>query len=236
VKLLGTVSDRLDSIGKRCDALEKRGDVLAAQHEDPEPLAADDARQRDDAYRTRTAAERADNAVCDWRNEDKFADFQARCDAVASLFGQKAARPMQGESLGNFKRRSVRPWQSLSPTYASADLNVLQVADGIAFNAAIDDVLKCARAEGQRPTRVPLGYLAERVETKGGHTITRFYDRPQSWMDQFMPRGARVKRMHRLDSEGNIAGVAYSRDRASTPVIDGCSLRGAARMMLMLGL
>ncbi|SEP50976.1 hypothetical protein SAMN02990966_07821 [Rhodospirillales bacterium URHD0017] len=119
---------------------------------------------------------------------------------------------MQGETLGSFKRRSVRPWQSLSPTYANVDLKVLQVADGIAFNAAIDDVLACADAEGRRPTRVPAGYLAERVETKGGHTYTRFYGRPKSWMDQFMPRGQRIKRVHRADDKGNLTGVAYQKD------------------------
>jgi hypothetical protein len=36
---------------------------------------------------------------------------------------------------------------------------------------------------------VPAGYLAERSETKGGHTITRFYGRPSSWMSQSAPQG-----------------------------------------------
>jgi hypothetical protein len=145
--------------------------------------------------------ERGDEAVCGWRNEDQFAAFQARVDSVASLFGQSAGRPIHGETLGAFKRRSVRPWQSLSPTFKDVDLRVLQKADGIAFNAAINDILTHADAEGRRPSRVPLGYLAERTETKGGHVYSRFYGHPISWMAPFMIPGKRVRRItERADS------------------------------------
>jgi hypothetical protein len=61
-----------------------------------------------DGLRRRTAVERADSAVCDWRHEDRFAAFQTRVDSVASLWGQKAGRPIAGESLGTFKRRTHR--------------------------------------------------------------------------------------------------------------------------------
>ena len=77
VKLLGNVSDRLDSIGKRCDALEaKRGDKAEYDEDLPEPLAADDARHRSDGFKARAAAERADAAarsntrwLIDWSTE-----------------------------------------------------------------------------------------------------------------------------------------------------------------------
>ena len=211
VKLLGNVSDRLDSIGKRCDALEGKGGKEEDDKDLPEPLAADDARHRSDGFKARSAAERADNALCDWRNEDRFAEFQSRCDAVASLFGQKAARPMQGETLGSFKRRSVQPWLSLSPTYKNVDLKVLGVADAVAFNVAVDDVLTCARAEGQRPSRVPAGFLAERIEQRGGHTYTRFYGAPKSWMNEFMPQGRRVKTVRQIAADGRIEGTLYQK-------------------------
>ena len=63
-------------------------------------------------------------------------------------------------------------------------------------------------------TRVPIGHLVERVEQRRGHSITKFYGRPISWMAQFAPQGRVVKRIHRLDANGIISGVAYQR---STP-------------------
>lgn len=66
-------------------------------------------------------------------------------------------------------------------------------------------------AEGRRPSRVPLGHLAQRIEQRGGHTYTRFYGRPSPWMSDFMPQGRLVKRINRLDGAGNIVGAAYQR-------------------------
>ncbi|SEP50978.1 hypothetical protein SAMN02990966_07822 [Rhodospirillales bacterium URHD0017] len=84
VKLLGTVSDRLDNTGKRLDAMEKRGDVLSAQNEDkPEDLAADDA----NAWKTRRAAERADNVLC---------DFRKRTSSPSSSLAVMRSRPASG--------------------------------------------------------------------------------------------------------------------------------------------
>ena len=71
---------------------------------------------------------------------------------------------------------------------------MLAVADSVAFNVAVDDILKHADAEGRRPSLVAAWFLAERVETKCGHTITpRFYGRPKAWMGEFMPTGKLVR-------------------------------------------
>jgi hypothetical protein len=211
VKLLGEMNERIDRIEGKGRRDDEEPDPVLGEEDEPRDLAADDAHARRGALRKRTAVERADSAVCDWRNEDRFATFQSRVDSVASLWGHKADRPMAGETLGGFKRRSVRHWQSLSPTYKDADLKVLQVADGVAFNVAVDDILKCADAEGRAPTRVAAGHLAPRVEQKGGHTITKFYGRPSTWMNTFAPRGQVVKRINRLDSSGNVTGAIYQR-------------------------
>jgi hypothetical protein len=127
------------------------------------------------------------------------------------LFGQHAPKPMAGELLRNFKIRCVRPYQDLSAEFKHADLKTLSIADGVSFNHVINSILTAADAEGRRPTRVPMGFLAERVTTRNGHTETRFYGKPSSWMSQFAPPGRVVKRINRLDSNGNIQGAAYQR-------------------------
>jgi hypothetical protein len=119
------------------------------------------------------------------------------------------AQALRSAGSSAYKRRTVSQWKELSPTYKNVDLMVLAVADSIA--AAIDDILNHARAEGERPSRVPLGFLAERVEQRGGHTYTRFYGQPSSWMSQFAPAGKLVKRVNRYDAANNVVGAAYAR-------------------------
>lgn len=176
-------------------------------------LAADDAGLRRAGLRRRTALERADSAEMDWRHEGLFYDFQARADAVAGLFGigHHAPKPMAGETLRNYKVRCLRPWQKLSPAYKDVDLKVLGIADGAAFAVACDDILKHADEEARHPKNVPLGYLFERVEQKGGHTFRRFYGSPKSWMSAFAPPGKLVRKIHRMDSNGNVTGSLYQR-------------------------
>jgi hypothetical protein len=99
------------------------------------------------------------------------------------------------------------PWQGLSPEFKHSDLKTLSRADGVSFNHVVDGILAAADKEGKRPTRVPQGYLAERVVTNGGHTTTTFYGQPTSWMARFMPAGRAVTRINRFDTQGNITGA-----------------------------
>ena len=101
-------------------------------------------------------------------------------------------------------------WQHLSPAFKNSDLKVLQIADGPAFNTAINDILARADAEGRNPSRIPLGHLAERTETKNGRAYTRFYGRPITWMAPFMTQGRRVKRIVERSDNGN-SRVVYER-------------------------
>jgi hypothetical protein len=91
----------------------------------PRDLVADDAHYRSASLKRRTRVERMDEEIHDWRNEDRFFAFQARADAIASLWGGHAAKPMAGETLGSYKRRIVTTWQRLSPTYKDVNLKVV---------------------------------------------------------------------------------------------------------------
>jgi hypothetical protein len=92
------------------------------------------------------------------------------------------------------------PLQTYSPAFKHADLRVVAV-DPAGFKAAEDSILVAADAEGRNPTQIPLGFLREIKETRGGHEFTRFYGKPIAWMAPFMAQGKRVKRIiERSDS------------------------------------
>jgi hypothetical protein len=190
-----------------------RGTTLGKSEGAPRDLAADDAKHRSSSLRRRTKIERMDEEQHSWRNEDRFYEFQARADSIAQLWGGHASKPIAGETLGSYKRRIAKDWQSLSPTFKDVDLRVLQRADGVAFNAAINDILIHADNEGRRPTRVPVGVLIERTENKHGHQHTTFHGRPISWMSSFMHNGKRVKRIDQQNENGvpikNLYSAAY---------------------------
>ena len=45
------------------------------------------------------------------------------------------------------------------------------------------------------PKSVPLGTLREIIETRGGHTYSKFYGNPKSWMAAHMPNGRLVRQI-----------------------------------------
>ena len=153
---LGAIADamtgfakRFDDFGKRLDALEKRDNVAcdddrSARDDDdykrddkrrrrdrrdderekeeggdqPEPLSSDDKR-RDDSHR-------ADAAVVFDNEADRLAaSFQA-WDRTATLHGERAHRPMDGERLVTFEKRNAKRWQKFSPTWKDKDLGILE--------------------------------------------------------------------------------------------------------------
>ncbi len=65
-----------------------------------------------------------DKEIHGWKNQDRFAEFQCRADAVSQLFGKSTPPPMSGESLGAYKWRTIREWQHLSPAFRNSDLKV----------------------------------------------------------------------------------------------------------------
>jgi hypothetical protein len=102
------------------------------------------------------------------------------------------------------------PLQHLSSVFKNADLKVVQV-DAAAFKAAENDIFAAADAEARNPTHVPIGVLRQHVETKNGHTITKFYGRPMSWMHPMMPRGRLVTQISKADSDSAKGQILYKR-------------------------
>jgi hypothetical protein len=134
---------------------------------------------------------------------DAFARAQARADNVYNHFGLTASRPMHGEKLIDYRRRLVAKMQEHSPHWKTANLRIHAVDDA-SFTVIEDQIYAAAVDAARSPTSVPVGQLREHVETRGGHTYTRFYGRPISWMAPFAPNGRRVKAIRQPNKGGHV--------------------------------
>lgn len=63
-----------------------------------------------------------------------FADAQAKCDSVAQLYNQQAGRQLVGETLLDFRRRLVKPFQQHSSQWKTANLSA--ITDSAVFDIA----------------------------------------------------------------------------------------------------
>jgi hypothetical protein len=193
-----TVMDAIGALNKRLDAIEGRNEDGDGEGEgSPKPLAADDSALQ--GYRrNREMLENGQlgRITCDSITVDEFAKIQYRADRVYGAWGKSAPKPMHGEELNNYRRRLLQPYQHYSPAFAKSNLKVLAV-DGPAFDHAEEEIWKAAFDAVRDPSTVPLGVLRESVEVKNGHTHTKFYGRPTSWMAPFMGPGKRVKQINR---------------------------------------
>jgi hypothetical protein len=174
-------------LAARDDAAEKkeRGDLIYAG--EPEETAADKARE---ARRDRAASRRADSlrdgrkpgearrtaadAERERSEEHERTDAQARCDAVAQLFGERSPAPMSGENTMAYRKRLLRRFQQHSPQFKDADLGA--IADAATFTG-VESVVYADAAKASATPDVPEGMMFKRtkVDPDSGHRITEFF-------------------------------------------------------------
>jgi hypothetical protein len=177
----------------------------------PKALAADsEIANHKNAQRWRDKMDQIGEVLCRPDTADLFTTFQARADRAYAFFGQQAERPLHGEKLINYRRRLLEPLKKHSRLFKLADLRVVAV-DPASFKAAEDDIYSCAESEAKNPTSVPVGFLREVKEERGGHVYTKFYGKPIAWMSHFMVPGKRVKRIIERSDSGN-SRVVYERN------------------------
>lgn len=109
-------------------------------------------------------------------------DSQARADDVFSLFGERAPRPLTGETSAAYERRCVRMLQKNSPTWKDVDLGT-SFKDDVGFGIVRDQVYKEAAVAARSPNIVPEGQLRQVTKREGGHEIREFHGSPKVWMD-----------------------------------------------------
>jgi hypothetical protein len=196
----GTALDKLltglDAMMKKVDDLTGRMDQIEArkakpivndEDEDLNPLPPDNADGKALAEEGKPVPVAADGGLNAARvRRANLASAQARHDAVAGMFGEKALPALQGESVVAYRKRLTRPLQKFSPTWKGIDLDSL---DKHTLNIAEADILRCAADEAAHP-KVPVGHLMKRERDVGGHKHVEFFGSPRVWMDRFH-RGTR---------------------------------------------
>lgn len=122
---------------------------------------------------------------------DKFLVAQARADEAYQPWGRAAPRPMDGESLLQYRRRLLEGVQEHT-AYKEVNLRAI-AADAAAFGVIEGQIISEAAKVGRSPASVPDGELREVRRSSGsGHQITEFIGDPRSWMSAHAPNGQAI--------------------------------------------
>lgn len=199
-----------------CDAMEEAGEAKEvaadkakkrradAEEEDKKKMdkkRADAAsgKHGDDINAMRKEIEKLQGMIPKQLTDKDYADFaghQARYDAVYSLFGQSAGRPLHGEDINAYRLRMARGLQAHSEAYKGSDLGVIAI-DSVGFSNAEARIMADASAAARSPVNIPAGTLREiHSKTISGQPRTDFMGQPISWMQDFMPTAQAVKRVN----------------------------------------
>lgn len=103
-----------------------------------------------------------------------LADAQARADSVFNAFGQRAPRPLDGETLPAYERRLTTVLKVHSPTWKSVPLEA--IADDAAFAPIQKQIYADAMEAAAHPADLGAGELREVTTTNHvtGQRMTRF--------------------------------------------------------------
>jgi hypothetical protein len=88
----------------------------------------------------------------DTEEQFQLRNFQAKADAVAQLFGERAPAPVTGEPLREYRERLLHPWQRYS-AYKGA--NLAKIGDPKAFDAIEAQIYADASKASEDPDAPP---------------------------------------------------------------------------------
>ena len=192
---------------RRKDDDDKRDDIRRKDEE--EHMRREDRRKDDDDDDKRDDAKRADSVdvrevldrVRDLERKqpkpltdadyDAMAAEQARADSIFAAHGERAPRPLLGETPLAYRRRLVKSLQSHSTRWK--DTNLTAIADSATLNIIQDQVYADAKDAARHPSNIPAGQLIPvvRPDSMTGHKITEFRG-SRSFVRQFKPVTRRV--------------------------------------------
>jgi hypothetical protein len=196
---------------------KKKGDALPPQFKKKAKVKDDDDddddKKKDDAVKDdavdlrrqiadQAAVIRRLEAMMKPRSDDEhaaFADAQARADAVFSGFGQRAPRPLDGETLFDYRKRLATKLKSHSAIWKSVKLSILPEE---AFKIAEDQVYNDAAAAASNPVDLEAGELrmVTKIDPTTGVRSNVFYGK-ESFVKGMGRPGRRVASFRTLASQ-----------------------------------
>ena len=136
------------------------------------------------------------------RSDDEhvaFADAQARADAVFAGFGERAPRPLEGETLIDYRKRLATRLKKHSPTWGKVKFSELPES---AFKIAEDTVYNDATAAAANPVDLEAGELrmVTKIDPTTGVRSNVFYGK-ESFVKAMGRPGRRVASFRTLASQ-----------------------------------
>jgi hypothetical protein len=204
-----TKADTKKADAKKADAKksdddddDKKDDAAKDDDDDDDDDKKDDAVKADsvDVIALRRQLSRLE-AIIKPKSDDEhaaFADAQARADAVFNGFGQRAPRPLEGESLIDYRKRMATKLKSYSTAWKSVKFS--QLPDE-AFGIAEGQVYSDATSAAANPVDLAAGELRAVTKTDpttGVRTIV-FYGK-ESFVKAMGRPGRRVASFRTLAS------------------------------------
>ncbi len=121
-----------------------------------------------------------------------LAHAQAKCDTVASAFSRSAPRPLDGETIRNYRVRLLGPYKANSSEYAGVSDKILAALPKEVFDIAETKIYADSIAKARNPS-VPENELWPIHETDAtGRRMTSWRGQPRTWMQQFSVPPRRV--------------------------------------------
>lgn len=140
-------------------------------------------RERKDAE-VRSAIQKVQDALPKVQSDEDLnaiADAQMRADAVFTLHGKSASRPLPGETLISYRRRTASKLKEYSAKWKDIDLGV--ISDEAAFTNIEASIYADAEAAGHNPADVPRDELRSFTRRDStGRSIVSFQGRPGAWL------------------------------------------------------
>jgi hypothetical protein len=96
---------------------------------------------------------------------------------------------MDGETLGDYRRRLSTKIKVHSPTWKGFDLD--KITDDAGLDPIETQIIDHAMQYARRPSNDTDELRMVKKTTDAGHTLIEFYGRPANWMDGFA--GARQR-------------------------------------------
>jgi hypothetical protein len=111
----------------------------------------------------------------------QFATAQEQAEVAFQSFGDHAPAPMQGESIGTYRRRLASKMQPHSAKWKNTKLT--SISDDATLDVIVADIYNDAAAVARRGADVaPNQLLPVSRRTPAGHTIVEYRGSPGAWM------------------------------------------------------